>query len=357
MEMSETEECPAYDIIQQRDRSLSATFNSRKCWCVVGILTAVVALLAVLSFIVAAIALALVVISRDIRVSSIAAITNNFQPQNCPGTSANKSASSCQQILNCNHFASSGDYWIKSEDGSSVQRYCDMNRVCGGVRGGWRRVTKLDMRNSESLCPNGLREIAHPGKRLCARNLHNTAAGCSQVFFGTDNLKYDKVCGKIIAYQLGSTDSFGLNGNPVSSIDEVYLDGVSLTYGSSPRKHIWSFAAALDEVGTAKSENCPCTNVDFAASATSPPSFVGNDYFCDTASDGQYVSGHFYADDPLWDGAGCGTHNTCCFLNNPPWFFKQLGSSTNANIEMRVCSNEVNNNEDVLIEQIEIYVR
>ena len=181
MEMSETEECPAYDIIQQRDRSLSATVNSRKCWCVVGILTAAVALLAVLSFIVAAIALTLVVTSRDVRVSSIAAVTNNFQPQNCLGSSENKSASSCQQILNCNHFASSGDYWIKSEDGSSVQRYCDMNRVCGGVRGGWRRVARLDMRNNESLCPNGLREIAHPGKRLCARNLHNTA-GCSQVF-------------------------------------------------------------------------------------------------------------------------------------------------------------------------------
>ena len=169
-------------------------------------------------------------------------------------------------------------------------------------------------------------------------------------------MSYDQVCGKIIAYQFGSPDSFGLNGSPINSIDDSYLDGISLTYGSNPRKHIWSFAAAVDEVNTMNSNRCPCIHIENAAAATQPPDFVGNDYFCDTGSRGRF-SNRLYANDPLWDGAGCGSANTCCSLNNPPWFFKQLESPTTSDIEMRVCASEGRDNEDTLIEQIEIYVR
>ena len=99
------------------------------------------------------------------------------------------------------------------------------------------------------------------------------------------------------------------------------------------------------------------TNVHQAASATQPPSFVGNDY-CDTGSTHHY-SHTFYPD----DGAGCGPANTSCTLNSPPWFRKQLTSSTTDNIiEMRMCrdQNARSNNrpdEDTPIEILEIYIR
>ena len=32
------------------------------------------------------------------------------------------------------------------------------------------------------------------------------------------------------------------------TIDSSYVDGVSLTHGQTPRKHIWTFAAAHDEI-------------------------------------------------------------------------------------------------------------
>ena len=80
------------------------------------------------------------------------------------------------------------------------------------------------------------------------------------------------MCGKIIAYQVGSPNTFGdYYGNP--TIDS-YIDGVSLTHGQ-PRQHIWSFAAGLDEVGSFPQLNCPCTN---SGTAVLPP-FVGDDYF------------------------------------------------------------------------------
>ena len=64
-----------------------------------------------------------------------------------------------------------------------------------------------------------------------------------------------------------------------------------------------------------------------------------------------------YPDDPLWDGAGCGPDNTCCSLNNPPWFLKQLPSTTTDDIEMRMCFDQPSVDEDIPIEIIELYVQ
>jgi hypothetical protein len=89
------------------------------------------------------------------------------------------------------------------------------------------------------------------------------------------------VCGKITAYQLGSPFTFR-NRNDIS-ITGTYVNGVSLTHGS-PKQHIWSFAAGLDEVGTFPELNCACTNTNLANRTRPPPAFVGNDYFCDTTA-------------------------------------------------------------------------
>ena len=275
----------------------------------------------------------------------------------CPGSNLDYPATSCQQILNCNLSSSSGYYWIKSSDSNTTHMYCSMNRVCGGVSGGWMRVADLDMRNNSHRCLSGLRERVHSDKRLCSKNIDDDIhGGCSHTVFKVNDINYDRVCGKIIAYQFGGSDSFGLHPPSTRSIDKNYLDGISLTYSMNPRTHIWSFVSALDEVGSIHHSNCPCTNISLAAYATLPPDFVRNDYFCDTGSTKRYMLGHFYADDPLWDGAGCGPTNFCCSLNNPPWFFKQLQSSTSENIEMRVCCDYSRFDEDVYIEQIEIYV-
>ena len=139
-------------------------------------------------------------------------------------------------------------------------------------------------------------------------------------------------------------------------IEENYVDGVSLTHGS-PRNHIWTFAAGLDEAGTCPQHNCLCTNNDSRDMATPSPDFVGDDYFCATASSGAFVNGFFYGDDPLWDGVGCGPLNSCCSLNNPPWFYKQLPQPTTDDIEMRVCRDQVVSDESVTIDMIEIYIQ
>ena len=52
------------------------------------------------------------------------------------------------------------------------------------------------------------------------------------------------------------------------------------------------------------------------------------DYFCESRLNSRSAS----ADDPLWDGEGCTSTSTCCELNNPPYFTKQLTSPTTDDI-------------------------
>ena len=252
----------------------------------------------------------------------------------------------------------SGYYWVRAFNGSAVIVYCDMTWSCGGVTGGWMRVAELDMTNDSHQCPSGLMERNDSSIRTCVPN--SVSANCSSVSLPISN-EYSKVCGKIIAYQVGSPNTFAdYTGSFVrvnASIDTYYVDGVSLTHGS-PRCHIWTFAAGLDEYpGSFAHSNCPCTDTNQSSSATPPPEYVGDDYFCDTGSEGRFLNGNFYSDDPLWDGAGCGPLNACCSFNNPPWFYKELPQSTTDDIEMRVCKDQNSYNEDIAVEMISIYVQ
>ena len=233
---------------------------------------------------------------------------------------------------------------------AAVRVYCDMTRSCGNITGGWMRVGELDMTNSSTQCPSGFRQRTDSNIHTCVRN--SNSRGCSSVTLYTSNIHYSRVCGKIKAYQFGSPDAFSTHTN---NIDSYYVDGVSLTHGS-PRQHIWTFVAAHGENTTYVVFKCPCTNINTANRAAPPPAFVGNDYFCDTGSNNT-ARGIFYSDDPLWDGAGCGPLNTCCSLNNPPWFYRQLPQPTTDDIEMRVCRDEAKSNEDIAIEMFDIYIQ
>ena len=175
--------------------------------------------------------------------------------------------------------------------------------------------------------------------------------------FPTQGIQYSQVCGRIVGHQVGQPGAFFVyHSERRPTINDRYVDGVSLTYGS-PRQHIWTFANALDEYPHLYNQKCPCTNV--TEQRTIPiPSYVGNDYFCETGvPPGQpWNNNIFYANDSLWDGGGCRPTSTCCIFNNPPWFCKQLPQSTNAYLEVRLCSNNPALYENTPIELIEIYV-
>ena len=272
-----------------------------------------------------------------------------------PGSTPSHPAASCREIKELNPTAPSDYYWIKGTGGSSQYMYCDMSRSCGGITGGWMRLTKINMTNSSHTCPEGLKLLTTP-KRLCAMNIDG--GGCSSATFDLHGIRYTHVCGKIIGYQQKSPDAFWpYYNNRGLTIDDRYVDGISLTHGRNPRKHIWTFAAALHEVLNPNDHHdiCPCTNIHNTASIPIPL-YVGSDYFCDTASENHFEF-TLYSNDPLWDGQGCGRLNTCCSFNNPPWFMKELPSRTRDDIEMRLCADQARHDEDITFESIELYVQ
>ena len=222
---------------------------------------------------------------------------------------------------------------------------------CGD--GLWYQVAYLDMSDSAQQCPSNWREGSTP-VRICGRPT-TTTASCSGEYFSTRSLLYSKVCGRAIGYQHASADTFALR-NPPHTIDDPYVDGVSVTHGI-PRAHIWTYAVGNSEGKVSNfTTNCPCANP--AASTAPPPSFVGDNYFCESGNSGNGVGtgAHFFENDPVWDGEDC--EGDCCSNGkSPPWFSVILPNPTSDDIEVRICGDEGTQNEDTPIQLLEMYIQ
>lgn len=273
-----------------------------------------------------------------------------------PGFSPSNPAESCLKVLDDLPTAPSGQYWLSdSSVNGAVSVYCDMMRTCGNLTGGWMRVANVDMTQPTQHCPGVFVEMTRPEppQRLCVAGA--TGRGCFSHTFPTVGPSYSSVCGRILAYQDRTPNAFfPFHINTSLTIDDVYVDGISLMHGN-PRFHIWTFAAALDET-TGHLSGCGCSNIFMHAHASVPPYVAGN-YFCDSGSRGNVDVTTLYSADPLWDGKGCGASSTCCSYNNPPWFFRELPSLTADGLEMRVCRDAGAVNENVPFEVVELYVR
>ena len=220
---------------------------------------------------------------------------------------------------------------------------------CGGSTG-WRRAAYLNMSDPSQQCPSVWQEITTP-HRVCGRR--STSASCEGLTYSTGSEQYDQVCGRMIGYQISTPDAFRGSSR---SIDSSYLDGVSVTYGS-PRQHIWSFAGGLEENSRAPVSLCPC--VSGSTNGDLIPSFVGQNYFCESGiTQWDTRTFAFWPDgDPLWDGQGCGPTSSCCTFNSPPWFNVTLSSPTTDDIEVRICGDGGIGDEDTPIQLIELYVK
>ena len=221
-----------------------------------------------------------------------------------------------------------------------------INCPCGGA-GPWTRVAGLDFSDPSVPCPAGSTVVTDGGIRGCGRAT-DQLPGCLSYNFPVNGQMYSRVCGRVIAYQYGSVDG----ARPGSFIDTPYLDGVSLTYGSGPRQHIWSFIAAFAETSTG-ANGCPCLDPNFNYNY---PDFIGSNYFCDTGNDGPTWERRVYSEDPLWDGAGCNPTNACCDFNNPPWFCTALPAPTTLDMELRQCHDQDQGDEDTVVGLVDIFI-
>ena len=220
---------------------------------------------------------------------------------------------------------------------------------CGGTRG-WRCVVYLNMTDPHTTCPPGW-QLTGYSKRTCGR-VSTGYSTCDSATFPVSGGQYNRICGKITAYQYGEPDAFGNTGR---SIDQAYACGVSVTHGT-PRNHIWTFAAGFSEGDRGSTHSCPC---DSTATITISQ-FVGNDYFCESGINEPWGGSRHYilhSNDPLWDGEDCLPSSTCCSLHNPPYFVKQLPTSTTDDIEARICVDDAIHATNIAVELVELYVQ
>uniref|UniRef100_A0A1X7T6L9 Uncharacterized protein n=1 Tax=Amphimedon queenslandica TaxID=400682 RepID=A0A1X7T6L9_AMPQE len=176
------------------------------------------------------------------------------------------------------------------------------------------------------------------GAKRCVRQT-SKSGGCVSINVPTHNIQYDRVCAEVNAFQIGTPDGISGPSRP-GSIDDAYVDGVSLTYGKSPRKHIWTFMGSSSE----KKPVCPCAT----GSTVKVPDFIGNNYFCESGNPEETaVPGKVYYKDLLWNMYDCdGVEASCCRKDKNEYFLAVLPSSTTDDIEVRVCSDEATSDED-----------
>ena len=247
---------------------------------------------------------------------------------------------SCKDIKTLLPNGPTGYYLVNSQN-----IYCNMEELCG-TGGGWTRLAYLDMSDSTVNCPTGL-TLRSGGFRACGRKYTNYGS-CSSVQYPSNGTSYSQICGRVVGYQYGSTESIHINHN----INTYYVDGVSITHGS-PRQHVWTLMAGLKD-SFYDVNNCPCNTT-----LNGTVSFIGSNYFCESGNPTNSRTRTLYTEDPLWDGQGCGTNETaCCSAPGLPWFHRDYGNVTTTDyIELRVCADQGTSNEDVRVSFYEIYVK
>ena len=258
---------------------------------------------------------------------------------------------SCADIYQINKATRgvSHDYWVNTTTGTH-QVYCDMELECGGHKGGWMRIADYDTIRGDN-CPLGWNKTIANGIDVCRSP--SDSAGCYPTTFSVQQIGFNKICAKIKGYQWGTPSAFeAWSSSP--SLDNGYVDGISITLGN-PRNHVWTYAVGLSDDGNAARGifNCPCARNRGIA----PPSFVREHYYCESGNTGQFELNQYYTEDPLWDGDGCLANNNCCTDANQPWFFRQLVTSRQDDIEARLCTDEPFANEAIVVEQIQLYVQ
>ena len=152
--------------------------------------------------------------------------------QSSPG----ESCAEIYQIIKASRGVS-GLYWINTTSGL-YQMNCDMERECGGHKGGWTTIVKFDTSEGD-FYPSGWTNITAPGaspKVVCRSG--NDAGGCYSTIFTTYNITFNRICGQVKGYQRRTNDAFWSTQFDTKSINDHYVDGLSITLGNSTCGHM-----------------------------------------------------------------------------------------------------------------------
>jgi hypothetical protein len=249
-------------------------------------------------------------------------------------TDAEPAPRSCADILAREPSAPDGEYTIAVGDAERAV-YCDMTSDGGG----WARAIDLDP--TRDGCPTRW-------------DFDATAMGCSiarpdctgetRTFVVEVPVEqWREVRGYVRGYQFRTPDGFRTSA---SSLDNHYVDGVSITTGN-PRRHLWTLGVGLFMPPGTAPNACPCDG------GPAPPSFVGDQWTCETGNDAPTFENEpiWYVDDPLWDSdahvAGCAAADD--------WFVSSLETPSADPIEVRIMLDQCD--DGLAVTALRLFVR
>ena len=241
---------------------------------------------------------------------------------------------SCRSILQSDPAAASGLYKVAGANGDEVEVYCNMERECCHHNlKGWTRLGYLNMSDSTQTCPEGFREVEEPS-RGCRRA--STKVTCNSVTFSNPGkLPYSKVCGTVAATRHGSSDGFIKEGDMAG----WEYDGISV--------HLRQSSTYLVVLGAPGEEIkhwfiCPCKALDDPEqkSLLTFGTELKPSKFCPSSS----------------GGGSCPAKINCCSGGSQPRFCVSLPQPTTDDIEVKLCLDQDEKDEDITLHAIELLV-
>ena len=250
---------------------------------------------------------------------------------------------SCALRYKNNPKLKSGTYKL-TINGKKQSVYCHMGPLCG-VKAGWTRVGSF-YGSGYAKCPN---DEFVPHKLTYGLHVCGASGSCASVPLETYGMTYTDVCGKVEGHQAGATVAF----DSKADINSPYLSGVSITRtvtGPEKRRHVFSLAAGEAEKSTSRYA-CPCN----AGATHKPPTFVGDDYYCESGSADVPTSTKILQDDVLWDEYHLQHAEVKCKKSLMPWFKRSISPATSDQLELRLC--KIKHKTNVYLINFAIYIR
>ena len=238
---------------------------------------------------------------------------------------------SCDIVSGLGFPFPSGTYRIGLSQDNFSLRNCSTSTAltCNGISGQWRRVAYLDTSQTNIECPGSLQSTTNPPS---CRIFANSAI-CSSVLFSSGGLPYSQVCGRIYRRCSGTPDAFDIvfpgDRPPSPTIDDNYVDGISISYGMNPRNHVWTLATTTPQLN-----RDGCISCNYLV-----PGFIGSDYSCQIVTDCSVQDWNDYRQ-----------------CNGTKIFYRNLTQTTTLDLEMRLCRDQARSDEDISISFIEIFV-
>eukprot|EP00033_Pygsuia_biforma_P002789 GCRY01003080.1.p1 GENE.GCRY01003080.1~~GCRY01003080.1.p1 ORF type:complete len:303 (-),score=30.82 GCRY01003080.1:17-925(-) len=239
------------------------------------------------------------------------------------------------KFLNCKDVYSqgypSGYYIFSTSTGSGSWKYCAEG------------FTRVMLWNPAVTCGGGeLKNMLIEDKTIPLCHFSEGSYQMTVSDYLYFDQQYEQLKGRVKAYSIGGIDSFYEYSHVEATIDERYVDGISITLGSSTRQHVFTYAISSSLSGQ---YGCPC----FPEGSPAPP-YVGDNYYCTYTETA--------IDQLLFNYPLCDLMESCCgAVDSRPEFSVTLPTYNHKTDPLEIRGLRSAFDEDIFLLEIELFAK